>query len=88
LIRAHALLEQLPLIRGRLGGHDTPLIWPADFILDWDEKGADTYILGEFSCSCVGFTSHLDQGIQEKVAREIIRLVGSKRRTPETAGMA
>ncbi|MDF1701573.1 MAG: Cj0069 family protein [Planctomycetota bacterium] len=81
-------LEQLPSIRERLGGHDTPLIWTADFILDWDENGDDTYILGEFNCSCVGFTSHLDQGIQEKVAKEIIRLVESRKPVPEPAGSA
>jgi hypothetical protein len=52
-----------------------PLIWTADFILDRDEKGEDTYVLGEINCSCVGFTSQLDQGIQEKVAEEAIRQV-------------
>ena len=29
-------------------------------------------MLGEFNCSCVGFTSHLDQGIQEVVAKEVL----------------
>jgi hypothetical protein len=44
-------------------------------MLDWDENMQDKYILGEINCSCVGFTSHLEQGIQEKVAAQIIETV-------------
>jgi hypothetical protein len=44
-------------------------------MLDYDEKGEDKYVLGEINCSCVGFTSHLESGIQEQVAAEIIRVV-------------
>lgn len=65
----------LPTISEKLGGLDVPLIWTADFMLDWDENGNDTYVLGEINCSCVGFTSHLDQGIQEIVAKEAISRV-------------
>lgn len=65
----------LPTISKKLGGLDIPLIWTADFMLDWDENGNDTYVLGEINCSCVGFTSHLDQGIQDSVAGEVIRRV-------------
>ncbi len=71
-------LANLPAIAERLGGHDTPLIWTADFMLDTDDKGADRYVLGEINCSCVGFTSQLDRGIQDKVAAEIIRYTTSK----------
>ena len=67
--------SSLPMISEKLGGFDIPLIWTADFMLDWDENGNDKYVLGEINCSCVGFTSHLDQGIQDKVADEIIRRV-------------
>ena len=68
-------LADLPDIQARLGGHATPLIWTADFMLDTAEDGSDTYVLGEINCSCVGFTSHLDRGIQDKVAAEVIRVV-------------
>ncbi|PIE69204.1 MAG: hypothetical protein CSA21_03530 [Deltaproteobacteria bacterium] len=68
-------LRDMPGIRTRLGGHDTPLIWTADFMLDTNPDGSDRHVLGEINCSCVGFTSHLESGIQEKVADEIIRKV-------------
>jgi hypothetical protein len=71
-------LDNLPMITKKLGGFDIPLIWTADFMLDWDENGNDRYILGEFNNSCVGFTSHLDRGIQEKIADEAIRLITEK----------
>lgn len=74
-------LDELPSICGSLGRDDIPLIWTADFILDTAEDGSDQYVLGEINCSCVGFTSHLEEGIQDKVAREIIRVV--KARHPE-----
>jgi hypothetical protein len=53
-------LGQLPEVTELLGGYDLPLIWTADFILDTDAEGNDTYILGEMNCSCVGFTSQLE----------------------------
>ena len=68
-------LDELPTVCGTLGRDDIPLIWTADFILDTDDQGQDRYILGEINCSCVGFTSHLEEGIQAKVAREIIRSI-------------
>lgn len=67
--------NELPVISDKLGGFDIPLIWTADFMLDWDKDGNDTYVLGEINCSCVGFTSHLNQGIQQVVADEVIRRV-------------
>ena len=70
-------LGDMPVIRERLGGHATPLIWTADFMLDTNPDGSDKYVLGEINCSCVGFTSHLDSGIQEKVAEEIIRVTSA-----------
>lgn len=71
-------LKELPDISERLGGHATPLIWTGDFMLDTNPDGSDAYILGEINCSCVGFTSHLNVGIQEKVADEIIRTVNEQ----------
>lgn len=65
-------LGELPMIKNTLGEKEVPLIWTADFILDWDENKKDVFILGEINCSCVGFTSQLDMGIQEAVAEEAI----------------
>jgi len=80
-------IEQLPTVRERLGGFETPLIWTADFMLDTDADGNDTYVLGEFNCSCVGFTSQLDQGIQDQIAEEVIeRLKQRAEATPATGG--
>ncbi|KQB87518.1 Cj0069 family protein [Corynebacterium lowii] len=70
--------EVRPVIAEKLGGDNIPLIWTADFMLDTAEDGSDTYVLGEINCSCVGFTSELDMGIQEKVAREAISRVEKK----------
>ncbi len=67
--------ENLPLVSDKLGGLPTPLIWTADFMLDNDPLGRDKYILGEINCSCVGFTSHLNHGIQEAIAAEAIRRI-------------
>jgi len=68
-------LTELPLIVDRLHVDHTPLIWTADFILDDGEDGKDTYVLGEINCSCVGFTSHLDLGIQDAIAEEIVHVL-------------
>lgn len=65
-------LAKLPTIKNALNEKEVPLIWTADFILDWDKDKKDVYILGEINCSCVGFTSQLDLGIQEAVAEEAI----------------
>ncbi|MCS4489515.1 MULTISPECIES: Cj0069 family protein [unclassified Corynebacterium] len=61
-----------PEIAEKLGGDNIPLIWTADFMLADGENGEDTYVLGEINCSCVGFTSELDMGIQQLVAQEAI----------------
>lgn len=65
--------ESLPQVKERLGDFETPLLWTADFMLDDAPDGGDAYVLGEFNCSCVGFTSHLDEGIQEAIADEVVR---------------
>ncbi|MBN9644512.1 Cj0069 family protein [Corynebacterium mendelii] len=67
-----------PVIAEKLGGDNIPLIWTADFMLDDGDNGEDTYVLGEINCSCVGFTSELDMGIQQKVAEEAIKRVEAK----------
>ncbi|HEY0980138.1 MAG TPA: Cj0069 family protein [Candidatus Paceibacterota bacterium] len=70
-----AFNKSIPVMREKLGGLDTPLIWTADFILDTDADGNDTYVLGEMNCSCVGFTSQLDYGIQDKIAEEVAQRI-------------
>jgi hypothetical protein len=67
--------NNISVINERLGNFYVPLIWTADFILDYDENRNDKFVLGEINCSCVGFTSQLDFGIQELVAREVINRV-------------
>ena len=71
-------IPQIPAINDILDVDVTPLIWTADFMLDDGPDGKDIYVLGEINCSCVGFTSELDMGIQDKVAEEIIETVKSK----------
>ncbi|ALC05163.1 hypothetical protein CDES_03555 [Corynebacterium deserti GIMN1.010] len=67
--------EARPVIAEKLGGDNIPLIWTADFMLGDVVDGKDTYVLGEINCSCVGFTSELDMGIQELVATEAIQRI-------------
>ena len=43
------------------------------------------HVLGEINCSCVGFTSHLDRGIQDKVAAEVIRYTTEKKEALQTS---
>ena len=69
-----------PVIAEKLGGDDIPLVWTADFMLADAADGHDTYVLGEINCSCVGFTSELDMGIQEKIAAIAISRVEEKER--------
>lgn len=68
--------DAFPTVRERLGNFDAPLIWTADFMLDDAPEGGDAYVLGEFNCSCVGFTSHLDRGIQDSIAAEVASRLG------------
>mmetsp|Transcript_38773 Transcript_38773/g.72763 ORF Transcript_38773/g.72763 Transcript_38773/m.72763 type:complete len:120 (-) Transcript_38773:395-754(-) len=43
-----------------IGDQPLPLIWTSDFILgEKDADGDDTYVVGEFNCSCVGITQQL-----------------------------
>ena len=71
-----SFVESIPMISEKLGEiKEPPLIWTGDFMLDTDENGEDTYVLGEINCSCVGFFSHLDVGIQDKVAAEVIKRI-------------
>ena len=79
--RPMTLAFVLQLLKHAVAGGDDniPLIWTASFMLaDDDETGEDTYVLGEINCSCVGFTSELDMGIQEMVAEEAIKRVEEK----------
>lgn len=69
---------QMPAATKILKVDEIPLLWTADFILDNDPDGKDRYMLGEINCSCVGFTTHLDRGIQDLIANEVIRQVQAR----------
>ena len=44
-----------------VAGSPLPLVWTADFIFGpKDAEGNDTFVVGEFNCSCVGITRQLD----------------------------
>jgi len=45
-----------------------PLLWTADFIMDYDKHGNDCYYVGEFNCACVGITRDL------RLAQEVARV--------------
>lgn len=71
-------LPQLPQLREKLDAPYVPLVWTADFMLDTAPDGSDKYVLGEINCSCVGFTSQLDMGIQEQIAAEAIKQITAR----------
>ena len=45
---------------------------------DQNKQARDAYVLGEINCSCVGFSSQLESGIQEKIAAEVISRVEAR----------
>ena len=56
-------LSELPEIRQRLGGHDTPLIWTADFMLDTASDGTETptrvvELAAEAGLTTIALTDH------------------------------
>jgi Domain of unknown function (DUF6815) len=63
----------LDLMIEKLGGYSIPLLWTADFMLDNDDEGNDTYVLGEINASCVGFTTHLE--LAEQIADEVVGFI-------------
>jgi len=53
--------EDLPKLMNALDiGEELPLIWTVDFIPGPKKGGHDTFLVGEFNCSCVGITKQLD----------------------------
>ena len=68
----------MPAVTKTLKVDEIPLLWTADFILDDGPDSEDCYILGEINCSCVGFTTHLERGIQDLIANEVIRQVQAR----------
>jgi glutathione synthase/RimK-type ligase-like ATP-grasp enzyme len=59
-----------------------PLIWTSDFILGpKDASGKDTYVVGEFNCSCVGISQQLH--LAPMLAAAAIQVCsGSNAKTP------
>jgi hypothetical protein len=60
-------------IKPYLMGQNYPLLWTMDYILDYDEKGNDKYVLSEINCSCVGITSDLEY------AKEVAKVFKKKK---------
>ncbi len=58
-------------IRKYLNGHNYPLLWTMDYILDYDKKGNDRFVLSEINCSCVGITTQLT--LADEVAKFFIK---------------
>lgn len=58
-------------ISKHLNGHNYPLLWTMDYILDYDKKGNDRFVLSEINCSCVGITTQLE--LADEVAKVFIK---------------
>lgn len=59
-------------------GEPLPLVWTADFIFGpKDADGNDTFVVGEFNCSCVGITRQLE--LAAIVGRTAVMAVTSSR---------
>ncbi len=54
-----------------------PMLWTADFILDFDEQKKDKYVLSEINCSCVGIPEKLIGEFENSFAREVIERIES-----------
>lgn len=52
-------LDGLDFIEPYCKGKSFPLLWTMDYILDYDDKMKDIYVLSEINCSCVGITTDL-----------------------------
>lgn len=63
-------LNALADIKKYLNGQNYPLLWTMDYILDYDKKGNDKFVLSEINCSCVGITTQLD--LADEVAKVFI----------------
>ena len=58
-------------IAKHLNGHNYPLLWTMDYILDYDKKGNNRFVLSEINCSCVGITTQLE--LADEVAKVFIK---------------
>jgi glutathione synthase/RimK-type ligase-like ATP-grasp enzyme len=58
-------------IKKHLNGQNYPLLWTMDYILDYDKKGKDNYVLSEINCSCVGITTQLE--LADEVAKVFVK---------------
>ena len=57
-------------IENHINGYDYPLLWTMDYILDYDKKGKDRFVLSEINCSCVGITTQLE--LADEVAKALV----------------
>lgn len=58
-------------IAKHLNGYNYPLLWTMDYILDYDKKGNNRFVLSEINCSCVGITTQLE--LADEVAKVFIK---------------
>jgi len=54
-------------IKKHLNNQNYPLLWTMDYILDYDKKGNDKFVLSEINCSCVGITTQMD--LSDEIAK-------------------
>jgi hypothetical protein len=54
-----------------------PILWTADFILDFDEIQNEKYVLSEINCSCVGIPEKLIGDFENAFASEVIKRIES-----------
>ncbi|RXK12501.1 hypothetical protein CP965_07910 [Halarcobacter mediterraneus] len=64
-------MKGLKDIKPFLNGQNYPLLWTMDYIMDYDDKKRDTYILSEINCSCVGITTELQYA--KEVAKVFVK---------------
>jgi glutathione synthase/RimK-type ligase-like ATP-grasp enzyme len=62
--------EALKDIKKQLNGKNYPLLWTMDYILDYDKKGNDKFVLSEINCSCVGISTQLQ--LSDEIAKVFI----------------
>lgn len=64
-------LKGLKDIENHLNNQEYPLLWTMDYIMDYDKKGKDKYVLSEINCSCVGITTQLE--LSDEIAKTFLK---------------
>lgn len=69
--------DNLHLILKNAKLKEYPILWTADFILDFDEIQNEKYVLSEINCSCVGIPEKLIGDFENAFASEVIKRIES-----------